>query len=401
MDAGPEPLAGRYRLEEVIGRGGMSTVYRGTDSVLERTVAVKILLAGLADEDPAYVARFHREARAAAALRNPAVVAVYDVGTDDETRFIVMEYVAGRSLAALLKDGRPLPLDHALQIGEQVANALGAAHAAGIVHRDIKPANVMIADDGTVKVLDFGVARMLDGTTITQTASVLGTAAYMAPERAMGEPGDARSDIYSLGCLVYAMLTGRPPFAGELAAALLHQQVNARPRPVRELRPGVPPALDALVLEMLAKSPADRPQGAHEVGRGLASPLDPTAPTVRLARARPPADRRPALAAALATAAVLLIAVLLLASGGGSAHRARSNTPETRAATTRTPTPTTAVPVTPTPAAPTQPPPSAAGPPGEDEGPPPGHDDKHHDHGDKHHDHGGGNDNGKPKDHGD
>ena len=142
MNPGPASLAGRYRLEEVIGRGGMSTVYRATDTVLERAVAVKVLLAALADEDPAYVARFSREARAAAALDNPAVVAVYDVGVDGDTRYIVMELVSGQSLAALLRGGAALPIEQAVRVGEQVADALGAAHSAGIVHRDIKPANV-------------------------------------------------------------------------------------------------------------------------------------------------------------------------------------------------------------------------------------------------------------------
>jgi eukaryotic-like serine/threonine-protein kinase len=384
------PLAGRYRLEEVIGRGGMSTVYRATDTVLGRTVAVKILLAGLADEDPDYVARFKREARAAAALRDPAVVAVYDVGVDGERRFIVMEYVDGRSLAALLGGGKPLAVDEAVRVGEQVANALGTAHRHGIVHRDIKPANVMIVGDGTVKVLDFGVARMLDGTTITREASVLGTAAYMAPERALGQPGDARSDIYSLGCLLYVMLTGAPPFRGELAAALLHQHVNATPRPVRELRAEVPAALDALVAEMLAKSPQNRPKSADEVRDRLPAAIDPTAPTIALTPVGPPpagrlSRRRNVLIGVLGAGAVALIA-LLLASGGssprtgsstaahtvGTAHStpatSRSTPTTTRTATTPT-APTSTAPATPA---------SSTGPPGHHKGPKPGHADKHH-----------------------
>jgi eukaryotic-like serine/threonine-protein kinase len=402
MDPGRRTLAGRYRLEQVIGRGGMSTVYRATDSVLARTVAVKILLAGLADEDPAYVARFQREARAAAALRDPAVVSVYDVGVDDGTRFIVMEHVDGRSLATLLKGGKPLPVDEALGIGEQVAKALGAAHRAGIVHRDIKPANVMVAGNGTVKVLDFGVARMLDGTTITQAASVLGTAAYMAPERALGEAGDARSDIYSLGCLLYAMLSGAPPFRAEHAAAMLHQHVNSRPPPVGELQAGVPPELDTLVADMLAKAPRDRPQSAERVGERLAAmaePVDPTAPTAPIAVTAPTRvlrtpltrsqRRRQALAAALATAAITLI-VLLAAGGGSSSPKPRSGRtathPRTTAppATRSTPPPAATIPARsaakqPSPAGPAAP---AGGPPVHDGGPPPGHDHKHH--GDKH-----------------
>src|SRR5437588_498588 len=365
MDPGGRSLAGRYRLEEVIGRGGMSTVYRATDAVLGRTVAVKVLLAGLADEDPAYIARFQREARAAAALHSRAVVAVYDVGVDDDVRFIVMEHVKGRSLAAVLSGGKPLPLQESLRVGEQVATALGAAHAIGIVHRDIKPANVMIANDGAVKVLDFGVARVLDGTTITQAASMLGTAAYMAPERALGEAGDARADIYSLGCLMYAMLTGAPPFRAEHAAALLHQHVNSSPRPAGDRRAGVPPELDALVAEMLAKAPQDRPQSATRVGERLhaiSGPADPTAPTARLApaaptaRLAPTARRRQALAAALAIAAAALIA-LLLNSGGSSSRPApaaspRVTTHRARPVTTRPAPATTTAQTT---AAPTEP----------------------------------------------
>ena len=334
MDTRERTLAGRYRLEEVIGRGGMSTVYRATDRVLGRTVAVKVLLPALADQDPTYAARFEREARAAAALAGSSLVTVYDTGVDEDGgRYIVMEYVSGRTLAEMLADGHPLEIAEAVRIGARVADALRAAHDAGILHRDIKPANVMVADDGTVKVLDFGIARRLDGATLTQTASVIGTAAYMAPERALGKPGDARADVYSLGCLLFAMLTGRAPFGGEVAAALLHQQVNAEPAPPSRLRAGVPAALDSLVLAMLAKAPKSRPQTAALVRDRLAELAGvgaaATAPT-RLMRPR----RRPFLAAVLAdhrwrvaamgvaTALVALVAVALLAGGGSSGTHA-------------------------------------------------------------------------------
>jgi serine/threonine-protein kinase len=415
MDPGGRALAGRYQLEEVIGRGGMSTVYRATDAVLGRTVAVKVLLAGLVEQDASYVARFQREARAAAALHNRAVVAVYDVGVDGDERFIVMEHVKGRSLAAMLSGGEPLPLQESLRIGEQVASALGAAYAGGIVHRDIKPANVMVADDGAVKVLDFGIARMLDGTTITQAASVLGTAAYMAPERAMGEPGDARADIYSLGCLLYAMLTGAPPFRAEHAAAVLHQHVNSSPQPAGDLRPGVPPELDALVADMLAKAPEDRPQNAARVGerlRAMSEPADPTAPTARLAPAAPlvasaataptrvlagpPTPgrrRRQGLAAALGAAAVGLIVLVLSWSGGSprpapAARTGATTHPASTLTTQSVPAGTTqsvpAATTVPTTASPPKPQPPAAlpgGPRGHGNGPSPGHPDKHHDDG--------------------
>jgi serine/threonine-protein kinase len=343
-------LARRFRLEEVIGRGGMSTVYRATDQILARTVAVKVLLPVLADQDPAYSARFEREARAAAALASSGVVTVYDTGVDDGSHYIVMEYVAGRSLDEMLRAGTPLPLPEALRIAARVADSLAAAHAAGILHRDIKPANVMVAEDRTVKVLDFGIARRLDGTTITQAASVVGTAAYMAPERAMGDPGDARADIYSLGCLLYAMLTGHPPFSGEISAAILQQQINAKPRPPSESRPEVPTPINTLVLAMLAKTPDARPATAAEVrdqimraSSGLRTAAAPPA-TARLADGKAPTavlggrprspwlaeHRRRAILMALATGVVAVIALGLLGGGGGSSrHAAGSSTAHT------------------------------------------------------------------------
>jgi eukaryotic-like serine/threonine-protein kinase len=261
----PRTLAGRYRLDEVIGRGGMSTVYRGTDLALDRVVAVKVALDPLVEQSPIYLARFTREAHAAAAIDHPGVVTVYDAGADGPTRFIVMEFVHGRSLADILREQSPLDPAQAADIAAQAADALSAAHARGIVHRDIKPANIMVTPDGSVKVLDFGIARAVDSGTLTQTATVLGTSAYMSPEQALGQPADARSDIYSLGCVLYEMLTGEPPFIAEVAAAVMHQHVRVQPKPPRERNPAVPPALDALVMEMLAKSPDDRPQTAAEV----------------------------------------------------------------------------------------------------------------------------------------
>jgi serine/threonine-protein kinase len=373
----------------------MSTVYRATDLVLGRTVAVKVLLAALAGEDPTYVARFEREARAAAALADPAVVTVFDTGADDGAWFIVMEYIAGRSLAEILRDRTRLDPQPAVATTRRVADALSAAHGAGILHRDIKPANVMIADTGAVKVLDFGIARPLDSTTLTQATSLVGTAAYMAPERALGEPGDARSDIYSLGCLLYAMLTGRPPFSAELPAAVLHQQINAEPRAPSGLREGIPPALDALVLAMLAKSPQGRPQTAAEVSSRLAAingspdaraarsagpdappaptaPLQPTAATRVLARPAGGNHRRRAAIMAVATAALALV-VIALASSGSSPKPAASSTPRSTAATapatgTSTPTAATQATTATTAAAPTAPPPPKG-----HKGKPPGH----------------------------
>ncbi len=366
-------LAGRYRLEEVIGRGGMSTVYRATDRVLQRTVAVKVMSAALAEGDPSTIARFEREARAAASLVHPGIVTVYDTGVDGDQRFIAMEYVDGESLATIIAREAPLAPDRATRIGAEAADALDAAHRAGLVHRDVKPGNVMIARTGVVKVLDFGIARVGDGASITGTASLLGTAAYMAPEHALGEPVDARSDVYSLGCLLYAMLTGGPPFRGDVPAAVLHQQVNATPRPPSEVNGRVSRELDALVLQMLAKAPADRPQSAAEVRdrlRGAPAPasvtpatarMDPTAATELLGAARAPAPvaARPAPARApdsddrgggpswvrfviglLAIALVALIAALALATGSGTptSSQSTSTTPPARSTTSRSST---------------------------------------------------------------
>ncbi len=355
-------MAGRYELAEVIGRGGMGRVYHATDRVLGRAVAVKMLPGVLADQDPTSVARFEREARAAAALSHPAVVAVYDAGADETSRFIVMELIAGRSLEAILRDEGPLDPDRASGIAAQVADALAAAHAAGIVHRDVKPANVMVAPDGSAKVLDFGIARAMDSTTLTETASVVGTAAYMSPEQALGKPADERSDIYSLGCVLYALLTGNPPFTGDGAAAILNQHANVVPRPPRIAESRVSPELDALVMRMLAKSPDERPQTAAEVrdqltfpSRGRSAPPAVTAPTARLdpttaTRVLPPAvrrDRRWLILAGAIAAVVLVIAVAALASGGGSPHAAtnasRAATATTHKTVAHTTRPTTTV----------------------------------------------------------
>jgi serine/threonine-protein kinase len=276
----------------------MGTVYRAVDLILGRSVAVKTLPWLLADQDPNNIARFEREARAAAALSHPAVVSVYDTGVDERTHFIVMELVDGRSLQAILRDEGPLAPERAASVAGRVADALAAAHARGIVHRDIKPANVMVAKDGSVKVLDFGIARAAGSSTLTQGSSVIGTAAYMSPEQAVGKPADERSDIYALGCVLYALLTGRPPFSGEGSAAVMHQQANSAPRPPRAVGPRIPAALSGLVMEMLAKVPAERPQSAAEVRdqlrgmsgtRGVAAaetkptvPLRPTEVTRRL-----------------------------------------------------------------------------------------------------------------------
>jgi serine/threonine-protein kinase len=257
-------LGGRYRLEASIGTGGMAQVYRGLDTTLDRTVAIKILAPQFA-RDPSFVDRFRREAQAAARLNHPNIVNVYDTGVDGDTNYIVMEYVEGRTLAEYLASGGRLAPTRAAGIAEKVAEALAAAHAQGVIHRDIKPANIMVTRDGRVKVMDFGIARLVAGPdTVEQTAAVLGTAAYLSPEQAQGQTVDARSDLYSLGVVLYEMLAGRPPFTGDSAMAVAYKHVQETPPPPSSLNHDVPPPLDAVVMRALAKNPANRYQTAGE-----------------------------------------------------------------------------------------------------------------------------------------
>ncbi|MGZ5294547.1 MAG: Stk1 family PASTA domain-containing Ser/Thr kinase [Actinomycetota bacterium] len=262
-------FGGRYRVEARIGAGGMAEVFRGFDPVLNRTVAIKTLLPQFA-RDEAFVARFRREAQAAARLNHPNIVAAYDTGSDDGTQYIVMEFVEGRTLAEFLATGRrPTPVQSA-EIAQKICSALAAAHAQGVIHRDIKPGNVMVTRDGTVKVMDFGIARMTTGVeTAPQTSAVLGTATYLSPEQAQGGPVDARTDIYSLGTVLYEMVGGRPPFTGESPVAIAYKQVNESPVPPSQLNPDVPPRLDAVIMKALSKNPANRYQTADEFAADL------------------------------------------------------------------------------------------------------------------------------------
>jgi serine/threonine-protein kinase len=261
-------LAERYRVEARIGSGGMAEVFRGVDPVLNRTVAIKTLLPQFA-RDAGFVARFRREAQAAARLNHPNIVGVYDTGADGDTQFIVMEFIEGRTLADLLASGRrPSPMQ-AVELAERVTVALAAAHAQGIVHRDIKPANIMVTRDGQVKVMDFGIARVQTVETAPQTSSVLGTPTYLSPEQAQGQPVDARSDLYSLGVVLYELLAGRPPFTGDSPVAIAYKQVNETPPPPSQLNPDVTPRLDAVVMKALAKNPANRYQTAAELRADL------------------------------------------------------------------------------------------------------------------------------------
>jgi beta-lactam-binding protein with PASTA domain/tRNA A-37 threonylcarbamoyl transferase component Bud32 len=265
----PVVLGGRYRVEHELGRGGMAKVFQGTDTVLGRQVAIKILAPQFAD-DEGFVQRFRREAQAAARLSNPNVVSVFDTGTDDGVHFIVMEYVEGRTLADYLAGGGRIMPDRAMEIAESVASALSAAHGQGVIHRDIKPGNIMLTPAGHVKVADFGIARMTTtAETVAQTAAVLGTASYLSPEQAQGQPVDGRSDIYSLGCVLYEMVTGRPPFLGDSPVAVASKQVLEQPVAPSKLNRDVTPDLDAVILRAMAKNPANRYQSAEELRADL------------------------------------------------------------------------------------------------------------------------------------
>ena len=263
-------IGGRYELGEMLGRGGMAEVRKGTDSRLGRVVAVKRLRTDLAS-DATFQARFRREAQSSASLNHPAIVAVYDTG--EETAgdgsgvaqpYIVMEYVAGRTLRDIIREGRKILPERALEITSGVLSALDYSHRAGIIHRDIKPGNVMLTPSGDVKVMDFGIARAISdaSSTMTQTAAVVGTAQYLSPEQARGETVDSRSDVYSAGCLLYELLTGRPPFVGDSPVAVAYQHVREPATPPSQHDDELPEEIDAIVMKALAKRVEDRYQSA-------------------------------------------------------------------------------------------------------------------------------------------
>lgn len=265
-------LGGRYELDQIIGRGGMAEVWRGRDTRLERDVAIKRLRIDLAS-DPTFQARFRREAQSAAGLNHPNIVAVYDTGeeldpsTQVSVPYIVMELVEGVTLRDVLRDGRKILPERALEFTAGVLDGLEYSHRAGIIHRDIKPANVMLTPAGAVKVMDFGIARAVADTsaTMTQTAAVIGTAQYLSPEQARGEKVDHRSDIYSVGCLLYELLVSEPPFKGDSPVSVAYQHVREAPVPPSQLDAEVTPGMDAVTLKALAKSADDRYQDAREM----------------------------------------------------------------------------------------------------------------------------------------
>ena len=270
----PQVLGERYEIGGVLGRGGMAEVHRGRDLRLGREVAVKVLRSDLA-RDPSFQVRFRREAQAAASLNHPAIVAVYDTGEDRTTTgatpYIVMEYVEGETLRDVIRREGHLSAERAMSLAADICGALDFSHRNGIVHRDVKPGNVMITPQGTVKVMDFGIARAVSDSaaTMTSTAAVIGTAQYLSPEQARGESVDARSDVYSMGCLLYELVTGAPPFSGDSPVAVAYQHVREDPRLPSSINPQVPAALDAILLKAMSKNPANRYQSAAEMRNDL------------------------------------------------------------------------------------------------------------------------------------
>ncbi|MFG3661643.1 serine/threonine-protein kinase [Streptomyces sp. NPDC047706] len=278
-------IAGRYQLQDPIGRGAMGEVWRAYDETLGRRVAVKLLLPQ--DSDPTAASRFRLEAQTAGRLHHPYVVGVLDFGTFEDRLFLVMELVDGDSLAGVLAHAGPQPADRVARIAAQAAAGLAAAHQQGIVHRDIKPANLLLDADGTLKIGDFGIARFLDdpAAALTATGQIVGTSLYLAPERALGRPAGPASDVYSLGCVLYQLLTGSPPFQADTPIAILHQHLDATPVPPRQLGADLPPAFESYLLGLLDKQPEHRPAAAQVADwfaagawQGRPEPLPATAP---------------------------------------------------------------------------------------------------------------------------
>ncbi|MFD9659295.1 serine/threonine-protein kinase [Streptomyces mirabilis] len=278
-------IAGRYRLQATIGRGAMGEVWRAYDEILGRAVAVKLLLAQ--NSDPTASSRFRLEAQTAGRLSHPHVVGVLDFGEQEGRLFLVMELVEGHSLARVLSQAGSLPAEEVALIAAQAAAGLAVAHEQGIVHRDIKPGNLLLDAEGSVKIGDFGIARFVDdpGAALTATGQIVGTSLYLAPERALGKPAGPASDVYSLGCLLYQLLTGRPPFHADSAVAILHHHLDTPPVPPRELGVGLPPAFENYLLGLLAKRPEARPTArqaaewfAAGAWRGRPEPLPAAAP---------------------------------------------------------------------------------------------------------------------------
>ncbi len=272
-----DPVLGRYLIESELGRGAMGVVYKATDPMLERALAIKTINMDSAGEGSKhYEARFYQEARAAAGLNHPNIVTIYDVGKSGEVAYMAMEFIAGVELRVMLAFGHPLSPARALSIAVQVAEGLAYAHEHGVVHRDIKPANIMVVADGPVKITDFGLARKRVSPDVTLSGSALGSPRYMSPEQALGKRADHRSDIFSLGVVLYEMLTGVAPFGGENEFALAQQIISFVPPAPSAVVSEVPKGVDHVVARMIAKPPDERYQSAREVARDLAKCVQQT-----------------------------------------------------------------------------------------------------------------------------
>ena len=303
-------LGDRYQLGAMIGTGGMSDVFIADDLRLHREVAVKVLRSDLA-RDPSFVTRFNKEALSVAALNHPGIVSVYDSGKEETPSgvmpYIVMEYVEGKTLREIIHKGERFPLQRAVEIVDGILTALQYSHKNGIVHRDIKPGNIMITDSGDIKVMDFGIARALadSGATLTSTWNIVGTAQYLSPEQATGGQADARSDLYSVGCLFYELVSGKPPFSGETPVAIAYQHVSTPLTPVTEIEPSLDPALNNFFSVSLAKDPADRYQNANAMLKDLKKLAKGEGITTQIPRTKKPLNRNRI--AALALSLVVLI----------------------------------------------------------------------------------------------
>jgi eukaryotic-like serine/threonine-protein kinase len=309
-----QSVAGRYEVERTLGGGGMAVVYLARDGELGRPVALKVLAENLAD-DAELRQRFVREARLAARLSHPNVVRVYDAGEEDGRPYIVMECVDGESLAELLRREGALAADRVAELGTQACAGLEHAHRAGLVHRDVKPANLLLTEDGTLKVADFGIAHAVGGTRVTEVGTVLGTAAYLSPEQALGDAVTPASDLYSLGTCLYELLAGEPPYGRETLGELFSRREVCPPPRLR----GVPHELAAAVMRCLERDPRDRPASAAELARLLAGARSPTRPTAvtRVGRYQVTVRRRTLLPALALVVLVVAAIVSVLALRGG------------------------------------------------------------------------------------
>jgi serine/threonine-protein kinase len=312
-----ELLNNRYALGEMIGTGGMADVYIGDDTRLNRKVAIKVLRRDLA-RDPSFVARFKKEALAAGGLNHSGIVAVYDSGDENNSPYIVMELISGQTLRQVMQQGL-IPQGRALEIIEGILQALEYSHKEGIVHRDIKPGNIMITDSGDIKVMDFGIARATDdiGATMTNTWNVIGTAQYLSPEQATGELADGRSDLYSLGCLMYELLTGRPPFTGDTPVSIAYQHVSSPITPASQVKPGLSNDIDRMLEVVLSKDPNNRYQDATAMLADLQRVIKGEPVTTKIQKIFP--RRKLISTIAAIVAALVLVGVGVFFSGGSSA----------------------------------------------------------------------------------